>query len=213
MTRLAQWRAAGAVLVLAMGTFLAVADEPKVEEGFVSIFDGKSLAGWTVIGKPEGFTVKDGILRSEGAKGGNWIRSEKEYGDFILRMEWKVSKGGNSGVFIRSAKEGNPWETGYECQILDDETRDDAHCTGSLYGYFAVAKRPDTTPDVWHKFEIRCQGTKIKVTSDDTVCVDVDEKTNEKAKDKPKKGYLGLQDSHSTAGHYIEFRNIRIKSL
>lgn len=206
----------GAVLVLALGTFLFAADKPATppeEAGFVSVFDGKSLAGWTVVGKPEGFTVKDGVLRSEGAKGGNWIRLDKEYGDFILKLEWKVSKGGNSGVFIRSAKEGNPWETGYEIQILDDATRDDAHCTGSLYGYFSVAKRPDTTPDVWHKFEVRCQGTKIFVQSDDTVCVDVDEAKSEKAKDKPKKGFIGLQDSHSTAEHYIEFRNIRIKPL
>ncbi len=195
----------------ALGLF-APAAELK-EEGFVPIFDGKSLDGWTVVGKPAGFVVKDGVLRSNGATGGDWIRYDKEVGDYILKMDWKVSKGGNSGVFIRCAKEGQPWVTGYEVQILDDATRDDAHCTGSLYGYFAVSKRPDTTPDKWHTFEIRCIGSKITVISDDTVCVDVDQAKDAKAKDKPLKGYIGLQDSHSTAGHYIEFRNIRVKTM
>ena len=187
--------------------------DKNADDGYVSLFDGKSLAGWTVVGKPEGFLVKDGVLRSNGATGGNWIRSNKEYGDYILKMDWKVSKGGNSGVFIRCADKGNPWETGYEVQILDDETRDDEHCTGSLYGYFKVDKRPDTTPDKWHAFEIRCIGSKLTIISDDTVCVDVDQAKNEKAKGKALKGFIGLQDSHSTAGHYIEFRNIRIKEV
>jgi hypothetical protein len=191
----------------------SVLSADPAEEGFVKVFDGKSLAGWKVMGKAEGFTAKDGVLRSEGAKGGNWIVLDKEYGDYILKLDWKVSKGGNSGVFIRCKTEGNPWETGYEVQILDDETRDIEHCTGSLYGYFAVSKRPDTTPDVWHKFEIRCLGPKITIISDGQTIVDVDQSKNEKSKDKPVKGYIGLQDSHSTAGHYIEFRNIRIKEV
>lgn len=187
--------------------------EDAVEEGFVPVFNGKNLDGWTVVGKPEGFTVKDGILRSEGAKGGNWIRLDREYADYILKLDWKVSKGGNSGVFIRARKDGNPWETGYEIQILDDESRDIEHCTGSLYGYFAVSKRPDTTPDKWHAFEIRCIGSRITVISDGQTIVDVDQAKNEKSKDKPLKGFIGLQDSHSAAGHYIEFRNIRIKEV
>src|SRR5689334_24666924 len=72
------------------------------DDGFVPLFNGKDLAGWVVKGKPEGWQVtKDGILRSEGGKGGEWLRSEKEYDDFILKVEWKVSKDGNSGVFLR----------------------------------------------------------------------------------------------------------------
>src|SRR5437016_3707859 len=51
------------------------------DDGFVSLFNGKDLAGWVVKGKAAGWQVKDGVLRSEGAKGGDWLRSEKEYGD------------------------------------------------------------------------------------------------------------------------------------
>src|SRR3954469_22844851 len=84
------------------------------KEGFVPLFNGKDLSGWVVKGKAEGWQVKDGILRSEGGKGGEWLRSAKEYGDFALKLDWKVSKGGNSGVFIRVPDKDAPWQNGYE---------------------------------------------------------------------------------------------------
>jgi hypothetical protein len=202
---------------LALGGALRGAD---TDEGFVPLFNGKDLAGWVIKGKAEGWAVKDGILRSEGAKGGDSIRTVKEYGDFILKVDWKVSPGGNSGVFLRVPDEGAPWQTGYEVQI-SNEGRDDKHCTGALYGYAAVKPRPDETPDKWHTFEIHCVGPRIKVISDGVTVVDVDqtrltapdEKGYTDPKTKALRGHIGLQDSHSKAGSYIEFRNVRIKEL
>lgn len=207
-------------LVLLISCCLFSNSRAADEEGFVSLFNGKDLKGWTVIGKPEGWEVKDGLLRSEGGKGGDRLQSDKEYGDYILKLEWKVSKGGNSGVFIRAAEKGNPWQTGYEVQIYTGE-RDDLHCTGSLYGYAAVNPRPDETPDKWHTLEIHCNGPRIKTVCDGVKVVDIDqtklplpkEAGYPDPKTKPLKGYIGLQDSHSAAGHYIEFRNVRVKEL
>jgi hypothetical protein len=190
------------------------------EDGFVPLFNGKDLEGWIVKGKAEGWQVKDGVLRSEGAKGGDWIRSAKEYGDFILKVDWKVARGGNSGVFIRVPDKGAPWQTGYEVQI-SNAPRDEKHCTGALYGYAAVKPRPDETADKWHTFEIHCVGPKIKVISDGVTVVDVDqtklsppdEKGYTDPKTKALRGYVGLQDSHAAAGTYVEYRNVRIKEL
>ncbi|MFN0195107.1 MAG: DUF1080 domain-containing protein [Planctomycetaceae bacterium] len=187
--------------------------ENKKEEGFEQLFNGKDLSGWKVMGKPEGFTFADGILRSEGAKGGNWIRYETPLENYSLRLEWKISKEGNSGVFIRALEEGNPWETGYEVQLYDAPGREPQYGTGSLYGYFAPKPEPNHDPDVWHTLEIVCKGPHIQVIADDVKCLDVDQTTSEKSKDKPLKGYIGLQDSHSTEGHYIEYRNVRVKTL
>jgi hypothetical protein len=201
-------------LVAFVASSLAVAQEKKSqkEEGFAPLFNGKDLAGWVVMGNKEGFQVKEGIIHSDGATGGNWLRTEKEYGNFILKVEWRVSKNGNSGVFVRSAEKGAPWETGYEVQI-SNEPRDDSHCTGSLYGYAAVKPRPDESADKWHTFEIQCKGPHITVIADGVKCIDFDQSTSDKTKGKPTKGFIGLQDSHSPKGHYIEYRNIRIKEL
>src|SRR6187401_415384 len=92
------------VLFLACGFALsATADDakksdPKNEEGFVPLFNGKDLSGWKVMGKDAGWSVKDGVIHSDAGKEGHWLRSEKEFGDYILKVEWKVSEGGNSGV-------------------------------------------------------------------------------------------------------------------
>lgn len=182
------------------------------EEGFVSLFNGKSLDGWVVMGKPQGWKIEDGVLHSDAAQGGNWLRSEKQYGNFILKVDWRVSNNGNSGVFVRSTREGSPWLTGYEVQI-SNEPRDDDHCTGSLYGYAAVNPRPDESADTWHTFEIHCVGERLTVYSDGVKCVDFNQASHEETQDKPLTGYIGLQDSHSPAGNYIEYRNVRIKEL
>ena len=181
------------------------------EDGFVSLFNGKDLAGWHKMGKPEGFAVKDGVIRSESGGDGFWLRSEKEYKDFILRIEWRVAKGGNAGVFFRSRKEGYPWEPGYEAQI-SNEGRNALHCTGSLYGQVPADPRPDETPEVWRAFEVRCHGPFVRVFVDQAPVVDVDQRDVPSIKDFPLSGYVGLQDSHQSTG-WIEYRNIRIKEL
>ena len=200
-----------AVLVSWVSTADAADNSGKKGE-FVSLFNGRDLSGWLVMGKDQGWTVKDGVIRSEGEQGGNWLRSDRTYKDFVFRVEWRVSEGGNSGVFIRSAKDGQPWVTGYEVQI-SNAPRDDAHCTGSLYGCFSVNPRPDETHDKWHTFDIHCQGSRITVTADGVRCVDADQSTNEKTRNKPLMGYIGLQDSHSSTGHYIEYRKVEIKVI
>jgi sugar phosphate isomerase/epimerase/type 1 glutamine amidotransferase len=179
--------------------------------GFVPLLNGKDFKDWTIMGDAKGFWFTDGILRSESNKGGLWMRTNRKYGDFILRVEWRVGKDGNSGVFVRSAAEGYPWVTGSEIQI-SNEPRDIAHCTGSLYGTAAVDPRPDESADVWHEFEIRCQGYHYQVFADNIPIVDVDARTIPELKAKPLEGYIGLQDSHNRQA-YVEYRNVLIKEL
>ncbi|REJ87034.1 MAG: DUF1080 domain-containing protein [Planctomycetota bacterium] len=199
-------------LALLFFPLAATAADTPDDDGFVSLFNGENLDGWTVMGEKDGFQVKDGVIHSDGETGGQWMRSEKMYGDYILKVDWRVSKDGNSGVFIRAEEEGAPWITGYEVQI-SSARQDEQHCTGSLYGYVGVDPRPDESHDTWHTFTITCRGDHITVRCDDVKCIDFDQSTLESTQDKPKKGYIGLQDAHAPAGHYIQYRNIRIKPL
>lgn len=182
------------------------------KDGFQSLFNGKDLDGWVVMGNPAGFVVRDGVIRSDGETGGDWLRSTRQYADFVLKVDWRVSPNGNSGVFIRCAEDGYPWETGSEIQITN-APRDDAHCTGSLYGSVAVNPRPDESADRWHTFEIRCAGPKITVLSDGVQVVSADCEEVDALRKRPRAGYIGLQDSHAPKGSCIEYRNIRIRTV
>ncbi|MCC6442798.1 MAG: DUF1080 domain-containing protein [Armatimonadetes bacterium] len=175
-------------------------------DGFVSLFDGKSLEGWRVAGNAEGFRVEKGCLVSDGGKGGNSIHYQEPFSNFILRMDWMLSKTGNSGVFIRN---------GLEVQLLAPWTpyRDDLHCTGSLYGYVPVKNRPDETTLRWRAIEITCAYKQITVAVDGQVCTEADYDRVEGLKNVPLTGFIGMQDSHTGPGEWVKFKNIKIKNL
>ena len=136
--------------LLAPGAAARAFGHELLEPGFVSLFDGKDIGRHFVIkGTPQTWQVADGVIRS--VPGGDRAMSKEEYGDFILRLDWRVSELGNSGVFLRvpSAEDGSPWVSGFEVQITGGRAdggpgeRDDAHCAGSLYGVVPVKPRPN----------------------------------------------------------------------
>lgn len=195
-------------------TSSSLPDWEEIEADMHALYDENDLDKWVVMGDPAGFQEMGKILRSEGGKGGNWLRSKEQFSDFILRLEYRVSPGGNAGVFFRCTEEGNPWETGYEAQISNEQPpRDLSHCTGSLYGYVAVDPRPDESPEVWHKYQILCKQNRIQVFVDGINTVDVNINEVDALKTKPMSGYIGLQDSHAGEGSWIEYRNVYIRKL
>ncbi len=194
---------------------LSAYEAPPVEPGFVSLFDGKDIEkNFVIKGGKASWKVVDGVIHS--LRGGNRIMSKKQYGDFVLRLDWKVTKDGNSGVFVRvpGQDDGAPWETGFEVQI-SNAPRDDSHCTASIYGVAATNPRPTKEAegaDVWHTFEITCLGDRVTVRLDGVVNSDARSATNSKMKSRPMKGFIGLQDYHASDG-WVEYRNIRIQEL
>lgn len=171
--------------------------EQEIEEGFVSLFDGKSLKGWQ--GDLPGWETKDGLLVC--TKRGFELQSMAEYGNFVLRFDYKLQPGGNNGVDIR----------GMEIQILDDDAPKHADLKacqyhGSIYCN-VPAKRGHQKPlGEWNEEEIVVDERHVKVTLNGEVIVDAE--TDHPALDKPK-GKIGFK------GHYehVEFRNLRIKAL
>jgi hypothetical protein len=205
-----------ALLVVALAAPLALADD----DGFTPLFDGKSTAGWTVVGaRPDGWSVADGVLSTD-KPGAGWLCTDKTYGDFVLKLEFRVPKGGNSGVFLRSPRQGDPAYTGMEIQILDDDAdiykdlKPFQYC-GSLYGIEAT-KRGHTKPaGEWNAMEIAAEGRKITVKLNGTTVVDTnldDHKDAEKSHPGMLRteGHIGLQGLHSR-GEAVQFRNSRIK--
>jgi len=194
------------------------------EPGFVPLFNGKDLAGWKLVrGRGTGYIVENGVIVCPEDGGGN-LFTEKEYSDFVLRLDWRLWDGGNNGVGIRSPLEGDAAYVGMEIQILD-ETSDKykkapglkpTQMTGSVYDVFAAKPGHVKRDGVWNKYEIEAKGRRIKVTLNDVVISDVDldsVKDPEVLKKHPglarKSGHIGFL-GHGTR---VEFRNIRVREL
>ena len=191
-------------------------DEAK--EGFVSLFDGKTLKGWQ--GAVKGYAIKDGTMVCQ--PGGD-LYTAKEYANFVLRFEFKLPPAGNNGVSIRTPLKSTlpSAYSGMEIQILDDghPNYKDLHTYqfhGSIYGV-VPAKRGSLKPiGQWNREEIVADGSHIKVTLNGTVILDADIGKIDKTLDglahpglHNAKGYIGW------AGHGdpVAFRNVRIKEL
>jgi hypothetical protein len=186
-------------------------------EGFVALFDGKTMEGW--VGAVNGYTAEDGRLLIKQHGGGN-LFTEKEYSDFIFRFEFKLPPGGNNGIGIRSPLKGNPAFAAMEIQVIDNSAPKyaklkDWQYHGSIYGV-VPAKRGCLKPvGEWNSEEIKAEGSRITVTVNEMVIVDAD-----LAEVEPMDGHAhpGL---HRETGHIgflghgagVEFRNIRIKPL
>jgi len=189
------------------------------ERGFTPLFNGKNLDGWQGMGGPtSNWAVKDGMLSCTGQKGSQWIATKEEYADFDLRLEYKIPKNGNSGVFIRAPKKGAAWVAGMEIQVLDDfgdkwKNLKPAQFTGSIYAIQAPSKRVTKKAGAWQTMRIRCEGTNCDVWINGEHVVKGDlaklAKTHTQPGLKRKSGFIGLQN-HASPVHY---RNIQIKVL
>jgi hypothetical protein len=205
----------------------ANAQDQKVEEGFTSLFNGKDLTGW-VYGKRgtgenksgAGYAVENGVIFCTVKDGGN-MYTEKEYGDFTFRFEFKLTENANNGIGIRAPLEGDSAYVGMEIQVLDDSGSQYKNLRpeqyhGSIYDCFACKRGSQKPVGEWNTEEITAKGRQITVTLNGTVIVDAnldDIKDEAKLKKHPglanKKGHIGFLGH----GARVEFRNLRVKEL
>lgn len=197
---------------------------PKKSDGFVSLYNGKDLSGWHAKdGKIESWKA-NGEMLSAVAPGGGWLTTDRKYRDFVLKLEYRIPKGGNSGIGLRYPAEGDPAHVAMELQILDDDGPEYAglkpgQYNGSIYLQSPASKKAAKPPGEWNRYEIRCKGDEITVRLNGELInrVVMDEMKEGKEGGislseryrKNREGYIGVQ-SH---GHQVDFRNIEIKEL
>jgi len=214
--------------------------EEEKTEGWVLLFDGKTTKGWRGYNKetfPQvGWEIVDGTLhciasgRGEAGHGGDII-TEKTYKNFILKLEWKIAPGGNSGIFYRAVeKPGRPiWQMAPEMQVLDNERHPDAKLgkngnrqAGALYDL--IPANPQTTKPAgeWNKVKIYVNEDHVEHWLNGKKVLEYNLWTpqwkemvkNSKFAKYPdfgeyKEGHIGLQDH----GDDVWYRNIKIKEL
>jgi hypothetical protein len=156
------------------------AEQQATDEGWVSLFDGETSAGWRAYGKevfPEfGWEIVDGSIhcvgsgRGEEGHGGDII-TEKRFRNFTLELEWKVAEGGNSGIFyLAQEKEDQPiWQNAPEMQVLDNERHADAKLgkdgnrqAGSLYDLIPAIPQSAKPAGQWNEVRIVVQDERVE---------------------------------------------------
>lgn len=135
--------------------WIAVSNIAAAQEQWVSLFDGKSIEGWTVMELREKgsskWEVKDGVIEGSG-KESMLFSPRADYKNFRYRAELKINDGGNSGMYIRTPKEAT-FSKGYEIQV--NSTHRDPIKTGSVYTFVHVYKQL-VPPDTFFTQEVEC---------------------------------------------------------
>jgi len=204
--------------------------EKEKADGFKPMFNGENLTGWQ--GNTKGYVVKDGMIVVEPSLGGGNLYTDREYGDFIMRFEFKLTPGANNGLGIRTPLEGDPAYVGMELQILDNtapkyKDLQPYQFHGSIYGV-VPAKREYLRPAAewntddwrlgdWNYQEVIAKGKQITVKLNGTTIVDADISKLDVPKEildkhpglNNAKGYIGFCGH----GDKLAFRSLRIKAL
>jgi hypothetical protein len=192
------------------------------EPGFVPLFDGKTLAGWQIVGqKGSGYVVENGVLVCPADGGGN-LFTTKEYANFTLRFEFRLFDGSNNGIGIRSPLAGDAAYAGMEIQILDDGAPryqgkiKPAQYHGSIYDVFPAKQGFKKPTGEWNSEEITAKGRLITVVLNGTKIVDANlDSVSDPAVLKKHPGLARSSGHIGLLGHgtRVEFRNFRIQEL
>jgi len=194
---------AAAIVVLAVCVSLLAQQEAPAagKDGWISMFDGKTLNGWKAGDNPESWKVVDGNIVGDGPRSHLfWMVRECENCEF--RAEVKLNHSGNSGMYVRAAF-GPGFPKGYEAQV--ENTSPDPQRTGSLYGFSKVTEQliPD---DTWWTQHVIARGNHIVIKVNDKVVTDFVDQKNTYTK-----GYLALQQHNQ--GSVVTFRNLMMRQL
>lgn len=205
------------VSLLACLCFVAGAQVPAQTEDFVPLFNGQNLDGWVNVNcAPETWTVRDGMIACTGKPTGV-LRTEKQYENFILELEWRhLQKGGNAGLFIHSdaiTAPGVPFTRSIEIQIMDGNhgdifsihgatlTPDKPHPQGWMRS-FPSEKRAHPAGGEWNHYRIESREGMVTLAVNGGI-------VTRAYHCNPRKGYICLESE----GGEITFRNIRIQEL
>jgi hypothetical protein len=164
---------------------------------WVSLFNGKDLTGWVVM-NDAAFTVTNGVIHLDKSTG--WLRTEKEYTDFVLEAEWRALETGyDSGLYIRAGLVGNPypanaWQVNLKETALGQLLRGKTEAAPSTPPSFSIRE--------WVTFRVEVRGKKL------TLDVNGDRAWEFSGLDTDR-GYIGIQ----AEGKTMDFRNVRVREI
>jgi hypothetical protein len=165
------------------GQVRAEKSKAKADKGeFISLFNGESLENWTAYHdngsvvplEESSWNVQDGAIHCSGNGPDYWLVPDGKYGDFVLRLEYKLTPDANSGVFLRAPETGAPAWKGFEIQVIDDVGYEpNKHSTGSVYDVLSPMRNMSKPLGEWNSLEMTCNGTKVKVVHNGATVINI----------------------------------------
>ena len=203
------------LLTLTLGIVLSASAAEK--DGWISLFDGKSLAGWKANESPDTFKVENGELIVKGPRAHLFYVGEVNGGkfkNFELSLDIKTFPKANSGVYIHTEYQETGWPRyGLECQV--NVTQSDPKKSGSLYGVVDIPN-PGLQDNQWYKTSIRVEGRHIVIKINDKITVDYTEPEGKPAFSPEFERRLG-DGTFALQAHdpdsKVYFRNLKVRRL
>ena len=204
-----------ATLGLAIATASAgcAIESPELREPVGDeLFNGTDLKGWWCDGDLAAWSVADGEIQKTG-KNGKYLRSETEFANFVLSFEYRLPAGANSGVGIRTPREGWPSKQGMELQLLHeprggaDEPPLSKQSEMAIYAKVPPLRR-SYVPDVWNRVVIKADGPMISAWVNGVLCQHFNTRGHEVLADR-RAGWIGFQDH----GAPLRVRQVRVLGL
>jgi HEAT repeat protein len=195
--------------------------EVEAAEGFYPLFNGRDLEGWT--GGGGGYAAEGGRIVVRPERGGGNLLTEREYADFVLRFEFRLTPAANNGLGVRAPLEGDAAYAGMEIQILEDGSPvywdlKPWQYHGSVYGVVAARRGAQKPVGEWNEQEVTVKGRKVTVVVNGTTVVDADLDAASAGGTIDGRDHPGLARASGRVGFLghgsaLELRNIRIREL
>lgn len=208
-----------ALFLITIAVPISAADKTPDADGFVTIFDGKTLDGWRkATESPDSIQLKDGAIVANGPRCHLfYVGDDKPFKNFDFKCEVMTKPSSNGGIYFHTKYQETNWPAqGHECQVNNTFERDPQK-TGGVYNLHKVLEAP-AKDNEWFKYEIIVEGNHVVTKINDKVAADYTEDPD--ALSKNKKIEPGRRVSEWTfalqahdPGSTVMYRNIKVKRL
>ena len=204
----------GHCVIVLLGMWIALHTPLRIsaagDVGFTPLFNGRNLQGWVPMGAADAFVVRDSAIFSTGAGPyPSWLRSEREYENFVLRFEYQTKGWYEGGVLLHAPLDGPGSKLGFKIHLRHEQKAYGLRSPGAIYDAAAPLSIANLPSGQWNHCEIKCDWPHLRVKLNDVLIHDISMNTDAAFRHRLRRGFIGIQN----IGCRASFRNIQIRTL
>lgn len=180
------------------------------EDEFVPLFNGEDLSGWISVGTPA-FTVRENAIYTTGANPyPSWLRTDKDYENFILRFSYKTTQWYEGGILIHAIQDVAGEKIGFKIHLRHDQHELGVRSPGAIYDVATPDSFANFPLNQWNQCEVVCDWPILQVKMNGVMIHNIDMSKNDILKYRMRRGYIGIQN---IGGRRAYFKDIEIRTL